>query len=318
MTHNRFRPSLITLVALILTALLTACGASSAGTTEMSAADAVQHESAAYPAEGNEDTGGDGEDGRLIIRSKVLRLEVQSTADAVTQIRDLARTHSGSVSDMQVATDGEDWLYHYDEYGNPVGDGSALRGWVTVRVPSDSYEDFIAAIAELGTVKYQSESTSDVTQEHVDLSARLENLRAQEARLRDFFDAAKDVKEMLAIEQELGRVRGDIESLDAQVTYLERQAAMATVSIELTEPRAVVRPDGESWGFRDAITTGVRGAASVLTGALTAVLATSPLWLAGLVLFFPIRGWLRRRKAAKPAVSQPTPDPAPNPTETDS
>ncbi|HMT86123.1 MAG TPA: DUF4349 domain-containing protein [Arachnia sp.] len=316
MTHNRFRPSLIAFIALAMAMLLTACGATSGGTADLSAADSVQHESAAYPAEGDMDTAGDGEDGRLIIRSKVLRLEVQSTADAVSQVRDLARTHSGSVSDMQVATDSEDWLYHYDEYGNPVGDGSALRGWITVRVPSDSYEDFIADVVELGTVKFQSESTSDVTQEHVDLSARLENLRAQEARLRDFFDAAKDVKEMLAIEQELGRVRGDIESLDAQVTYLERQAAMATVTIELTEPRAVVRPEGESWGFRDAITTGVRGAASVVTGVLTALLATSPLWLAGLVLFFPIRGWLRRRKAAKPAVPQPTPNPAPHPTET--
>ena len=120
-------------------------------------------------------------------------------------------------------------------------------------MPSDSYEDFIADVAKLGAITYQSEATSDVTQEHVDLSARLENLRAQEARLREFFAAAKDVKEMLAVEQELGRVRGDIESLDAQVTHLERQAAMATVSVELTEPRAVVRPEGSSWGFTEAM-----------------------------------------------------------------
>lgn len=306
MTHRRFRYHLVVFVALMMTALLTACGASSSGSPDVPAADVAQQENLIQPAAGDEDTGGGNEDDRLIIRSKVLRLEVASTSDAVTRIRELTRTHKGSVSDMQVASDGEDWLYHYDERGNLVGNGTALRGWVTVRVPSDSYEDFIADVAKLGAITYQSEATSDVTQEHVDLSARLENLRAQETRLREFFTAAKDVKEMLAVEQELGRVRGDIESLDAQVTHLERQAAMATVSVELTEPRAVVRPEGSSWGFTEAITAGVRGAASLITWVLSALLATSPLWVAGLIAFFPIRRWLRRRKNAS---ASPGPEP---------
>ena len=197
---------------------------------------------------------------------------------------------------MEVATDSEDWVHRYDDNGYPEGDGTALRGWVTVRIPTVDYEDFIKAVAELGVVKFQSEATSDVTQEHVDLSARLENLRAQEIRLREFFEAAKDVKDMLAIEKELGRVRGEVESLDAQVTYLERQAAMATVTVELTEPRAVVRPGGGSWGFVDAITTGIRGAAQLTTGLLTFVISTMPLWVAGIVLFFVIRAVVRRRR----------------------
>ncbi len=123
---------------------------------------------------------------------------------------------------------------------------------------------------------------------------------------------------MLAIEKELGRVRGEVESLDAQVTYLERQAAMATVTVEFTEPRAVVRPGGESWGFVDAITTGIRGAAELTTGLLTFLIATLPLWIAGIVLLFVIRAVLRRRrkKAGRthptspvtPMEAQPTPE----------
>lgn len=332
MKRNRFRRIAMGVVTMIVSLMLASCAAGTAdseiapqpaqdaaayrqGEVELAAADM------AYPAEdGGDPTAGGDEDGRMIIRNKVLRVEVGSTADAVTKIRDLTRSHKGSVSDMQVATDSDDWVYHNNEYGEPVGDGTALRGWVTVRVPSDSYEDFIADVSKLGTVKYQSESTNDVTQEHVDLSARLKNLQAQEARLRDFFDAAKNVKEMLAIEEELGRVRGDIESLDAQVTYLERQAAMATVTVELTEPRAVVRPEGESWGFSQAITDGVRGAASVVAGALSFLIATSPLWIVGAVLFFPIRRWLRRRKSGKAQASQPTSasTPAATDPETDS
>lgn len=237
--------------------------------------------------------GADGDSERLVIRTKTLRLEVEKTTDAMESMRELTGTHSGTISDLEVATDSDEPLYRFDENG----DGTALRGWMTVRVPTDQYEDFVAAVAKLGVVKFQSEATSDVTQEYVDLSARLENLRAQEVRLREFFEAAKNVKDMLAVETELGRVRGEIESLDAQVTYLERQSAMATITVELTEPRAVVRPGGESWGFVDAITTGVRGAAVLMTGLLTFIIASAPLWIVGVAAFLVIRLFVRRRRA---------------------
>jgi len=151
-------------------------------------------------------------------------------------------------------------------------------------------------VSKLGTVRSQSESSDDVTQEHVDLSARLENLRAEEARLREFFDAAKSVEDMLSIERELARVRGEIESLDAQVSYLERQAAMATVTIELTEPASIVRPGGDDWGFRDAITAGIRGAAQVLKVLIVVSITVAPYALVGLLAFFGIRALVRARR----------------------
>ncbi len=304
------RRGLAAFAAILMAVLIAGCSGSGSSTEEMPGvepAPAVGGDSGAFPQkDGEEDTSGDGD--RLVIRSKTLRLEVDSTSDAITEVRDLARTHEGTVSNMQVAT-GDEWLYHYDERGTLVGDGAALRGWITVRVPTDSYEDFIDAVADIGVVKFQSEATDDVTQEHVDLSARLENMRAQEVRLREFFESAKNVTEMLAIETELGRVRGEIESLDAQVTYLERQAAMATVSVELTEPSAVVRPDGESWGFVEAITSGIRGAAQVVTVTLTVLIATSPLWLAALILFFPVRAWCGVARQLRPRDTRQPPPP---------
>jgi len=232
---------------------------------------------------------------RMIIRSKTLRLEVESTAATVDEVRALVAEHGGTVTNLQVATDTDDYVYYSNESGSYSSDG--LRGWVTVRVPADRLEAFFSAAIKLGTVKYQSEASDDVTQEHVDMSARLANLRAEEERLREFFDAAKNVTEMLAIEQELARVRGEIESLDAQVQYLERQAAMATVTIELVEPQDLVRPSGESWGFGDAITDGFRGAAGVIKLAITFLIATAPLWALGLVAFFVVRAIVRRRRA---------------------
>ncbi|WP_158600629.1 DUF4349 domain-containing protein [Tessaracoccus antarcticus] len=291
---------------LLTTALLGSCSASSGSNMPAVGEQLPARDGGGMglPQENGEDAVGD--EGRLIIRTKTLRLEVEKTPTAVDQIRELTRTHSGTVSDLQVATDSQEWVHRYNENGVPEGDGAALRGWVTVRVPTKDYEDFIAAVAELGVVKFQSEAASDVTQEHLDLAARLKNLRAQEVRLREFFDAAKNVEDMLAVEKELGRVRGEIESLDAQVTYLERQAAMATVTVELTEPLAVVRPGGESWGFVGAITTGIRGAAALMTGLLTFLIASSPVWVVGGVLFLVIRALMRRRRARAGRMSPAT------------
>lgn len=242
------------------------------------------------------------ESDRMIIRSKRLRLEVTSTADTVDAIRSLAATHGGTVTNLQVASDTDEPVYYY-ERSSDYSSG-ALRGWVTVRLPAESLEAFFTEATRLGTVKYQSEAADDVTQEHVDLAARLANLRAEEARLREFFDSAKNVTEMLAIEQELSRVRGEIESLDAQVKYLERQAALATVTIELIEPKDLVRPDGESWGFADAVTNGFRGAAGVVKIAITFIIATAPIWAFGIVVFLTIRAIVRHRRTRR------TPSPA--------
>ncbi|MFT3887294.1 MAG: DUF4349 domain-containing protein [Arachnia sp.] len=292
--HRRLGSLPLVILALIAPLALAACGAeapSGGAPARAPAQGEVAPQAGGLPEEGDTT---DGE--RMVIRTKVLRLQVDSTPDAIDKVREATRSRSGTVEAMQVATDNDEWIYRQEKDGS--GDGTALRGWITVRVPTDAYEQFVADVAAIGTVLFQSESTEDVTQQHVDLSARLANLRAQEARLREFFDAAKDVDDMLSVEKELGRIRGEIESMDAQVTYLERQAAMATVTVEIAQPRPVVSPGGNNWGFVDAVTSGIRGAAALLTGVLTAVIASSPLWIAALILFFPLRAFIRRRRAA--------------------
>lgn len=231
---------------------------------------------------------------RLVIRVKTLRVEVKDVAASVESVRQTATKFDGVITALQIASAVDGPIYRYDEaIGTQSG---ALSGYVTVRVPVEDFEAFVADVAKLGTVRSQSESSDDVTQQHVDLSARLKNLQAEEIRLRDFFDAAKDVNDMLAVERELARVRGEIESLDAQVSYLERQAAMATVTIELTEPSSIVSPGGDDWGFRDAVTAGIRGAAQVLKVLIVVLITVAPYALVGLLAFFGIRALIRARR----------------------
>lgn len=270
-----------------------------------------------------ESTGGDAtanvpEADRLIIRNKTLRIEVEKVADAIDSIQAASKKNGGVITGMQVATDSGSPIYRLEESAAP-SDGTALLGYVVVRVPADKFEAFVDEVSALGTVRYEAETTDDVTQQHVDLAARLGNLRAEEKRLREFFTAAKDVKDMLAIEQELSRVRGEIESLDAQVKYLERQAAMATVTIDLNESQPVVRPGGENWGFGDAVTTGFRGAAGAIQLIIIIGITVAPFLIIALALFFVIRAIVRKRRGnrtAAPTANTPEPEtPTANPTE---
>lgn len=233
----------------------------------------------------------------LVISTAGITIEVKSLDSAVTAVRDLATKYGATIANLSVSAGESDVPRPLDasseQYSSPTP-GSAT---ITLRVPVAKLADAQKDIALLGRVISQTSSQDDVTQQHVDMKARLKNLQAEESRLRTFFLKAKKVSEMLAIEQELARVRGEIESMQAQITYLERQAAMATLTVSLRQPGALVSPAAGGWGFSEAIRDGIRAAATVTRGLITMLLAFSPLIIIGLLLFFVIRAAvLRRRK----------------------
>jgi hypothetical protein len=205
---------------------------------------------------------------KLVVVNKTMRIETAKVDDAIAKIRELVARDGAEISSMQVSTATDQPIYIQP---SPMADGSMpqtssgpLRAYVTVRVPSAKYAAFIADAAKLGTVITESETSDDVTQQHVDMVARLGNLNAEQSRLRQLFARANTVKDMLAIEQELTRVQGDIESMKAQISYLERQAAMATVTLELSEPKAIVAPSGTDWGVQTALTNSIRAFVSTM------------------------------------------------------
>ncbi len=241
-------------------------------------------------------------DQRLIIRNLSMRLEVEDVSGTVDDIRGLVSAAGGAIIDLQVSTD--DWgpVYRYE---GTLADGTALSAYMTIRVPVGGADTFATDIRSLGEVLREGEGESDVTQQHIDLSARLRNLEAQEEQLRSFFERADDVEDLLAIQRELGQVRGEIESLQDRVDYLEDQASMATITVELVEPKKVVRPSGTDWGFVDAITTGVRALVSMINGIIIVLFGALPLIVIGLVTFFIVRSAVRRKRRDGQNVEEP-------------
>ncbi|MDO8963315.1 MAG: DUF4349 domain-containing protein [Coriobacteriia bacterium] len=273
-------------------------------------ASAIQPSPEVAPTAGSGDVAAPGQT-KLVIVNKTLRIETDDVNAALDKIRSLARRDGGDIANMQVSTSNDQPIYRPMAEGtDPSGstDSGPLRAYVTVRVPSKTYQAFVADAVKLGRVLSQSESADDVTQQHVDMQARLDNLRAEQVRLRQMFAKARNVSEMLEVERELARVQGEVESLKAQIDYLERQAAMATVTIELAEPKPLVRPAGIDWGVGTAVTDSIRAFVGtlnvliVMLGPAIAVLlfVVLPVWL----VVRAIVRTVKRRKARSDAAAE--------------
>ncbi|NTU71125.1 MAG: DUF4349 domain-containing protein [Coriobacteriia bacterium] len=242
----------------------------------------------------------------LVITNAGIGIEVKNLEEAVESVRAIATKHGAQIANLSVYSGSETVvtpepypMASSGDYVAPTPGGASI----TLRVPSDKLPAAEREIGALGKVTSQTSSQDDVTQQHVDLKARLKNLEAEETRLRAFFTKATKVSEMLAIEQELARVRGDIESMRAQIDYLERQAALATLTVTLSQPGALVSPAAGGWGFAAAIRDGVRGGAAVTRGLITVLLAMLPLIVLGVLLFLAIRAMVRGRRRRHAAAS---------------
>jgi hypothetical protein len=158
-----------------------------------------------------------------VIQNASLTIQVDDVRTAATAVRDLAVSLGGFVEQLSVS-----------------GDGDFASGFIVIRVPQ---EEFFAAQDRLnafGTVLDESVGSQDVTEQFVDLDARLRSLSSEEASLLELLGRANTVSEILVVENELTRIRTQIERLQGQLNFLERRVALATISVSLIPPRAVV------------------------------------------------------------------------------
>lgn len=255
-------------------------------------------------ADGAATTGGQD---RLVVRNASIAMKVDDVDAAIASVRTAVAAAGAEIADLQLVAGADPGVAL--ENGTPPGPANAT---ITIRVPAEKLNTLTEQLAKLGEVTNQGESASDVTEQAIDMEARLKNLRAQEAQLRRFFEKATKVSDLLAIEQELARVRGEIESMDAQLTYLKRQAARATLVVSLTEPAPLVSPAGTDWGFAAAVTNGVRGAALLLSTIITVAIALLPLAAVAAAVWFAVARSRKRRSAASQTTDDTGEQPAPD------
>ena len=113
----------------------------------------------------------------------------------------------------------------------------------TIRIPVDGFDDFLSAVGKLGEVQQNHLDSQDVTQEYFDIEARISNKQKEETRLQRHLDESTGkLQDILAVEHELTRVRGEIETMQGRIRYLANLSTLSTVTITATEVQDYVPP----------------------------------------------------------------------------
>ena len=160
---------------------------------------------------------------RDLIRTATIDLRVESYESARLSIVNVARENGGYVSDSDVRL-----------HRSPAGNWTS--GVIVVRVPASNFDATFESMNEAGIVASATVESADVTEQLVDIDARLTTLEAQRDRLRELYDQANETDELLRIEDRITEVQTEIERLRATQRSLEDRVAYATITVELTEP----------------------------------------------------------------------------------
>ena len=163
--------------------------------------------------------------GAMLVRQGEASVEVRHVDDAVSRIRQTAAQFGGFVANTAVRT------------GKDEQPSASLE----VRVPTAQFDGLLAALRTVGKVERITAGAEDVGEEYVDLGARAANARRVEARLVEMLATRTGkLSDVLTVEQELARVRQEIERHDARLRWLERRAALSSLTVALHEPVGLI------------------------------------------------------------------------------
>jgi len=181
-------------------------------------------------------------------------------------------------------------------------EGSARTLQASLRIPAPQLAAALSELKRLGRVQNETQSGEEVTQQHADLIARLKNSRETEERLQAILQQRTGkIEDVLQVEEEIARVRGEIESMESEQQALEHRVAFATVDLQLTEEyKEPLAAPGASTGnrLRNAFVSGGRNAAGFLLGIVLFAAESGPTLLL-LALLLGLPAWLLWRRYHK-------------------
>jgi hypothetical protein len=165
------------------------------------------------------------DDGRKVISTANFVLEVTEVTPALAQIRLLAEGAGGFVESLSSA-----------------GSESRQSATIVVRVPPGQFFNVLEQAERIGTVKSRSVSSQDVTDQFIDLEARLKALQRQEESYLTLLARSQNVNDILTLEREISRVRADIERIQGQLNVLSRRVDYSTIAFTLQLPQPTPSP----------------------------------------------------------------------------
>jgi Domain of unknown function (DUF4349) len=227
----------------------------------------------------------------MIARTAALTLTTKEFDKSRAALEEILKRHNGYMGELKVSA--------------PADAGRTLTA--TLRVPGPQLEAAMAELKKLGRVENESQGGEEVTQQYVDLQARLANGKHTEQRLTEILRTRTGkLQDVLKVELEIDRVRGEIEQMQAEQKELTKRVAFATLNTTIQEEyfaRLQSTPPSTGSRFRNAAVDGYNTVIEGLIEVALFLLSAGPsllLWAA--ILFFPARWvWKKlRRKFAEP------------------
>lgn len=171
---------------------------------------------------------------------------------------------------------------------------------ITVKVPVEEFETYYEELRELdGEVTYANISTLDVTEEYIDITSRLSNLRNTEAQFTKILEQADTVTDILAVQRELNTVRGQIESYEQRKRYFDSQTDYSHITVTFSIDKTGISITDEQWKPLGVVKEAVKALLGVLKGFVNLIIwlvIFSPLVL---IPYFVIKYLVRRKKTLK-------------------
>jgi Flp pilus assembly pilin Flp len=212
--------------------------------------------------------------GPMVIRTAQLALITKDFDNARSALEAILKRHRGYVGELKV--------------GGSTGSGRTLAA--TLRVPADQLDASLTDLKTLGRVESESQSGQDVTSQYVDLQARLANARNTEQRLTDLLrQRTGKLSDVLEVEQEVDRVRGEIEQMEAERKNMSNQVSFATLNATITEDykaQLQVVPPSTSTRLSNAAVEGYKSMVDGMVGLALFLLENIPSLLFWLAIFF--------------------------------
>ena len=210
-----------------------------------------------------------------LIKESYLRYETQDMTKSYSDLAEIISKNNGYIQD-----DSESKGYN------------RITRQLTIRLPSDNFQKSIDAISKIVPFfETKRINSKDVTEEFIDLEARLKAKKTLETRYLELLSKAKNVKEILEIELELASIREEIEAKQGRLKYLENKVSLSTITVEFFKTTAETG-DTQSYGSKmwKAISSGFNGLSFFFLGLLN-------IW--PLLIFFVVIGVFIKRRFFK-------------------
>jgi hypothetical protein len=219
---------------------------------------------------------------RLIVRTGQASIEVDSLEPAMTELRRIVQRAGGFVADASVQS----------------GRNQLRQATLELKVPSTRFDELTEGLQPIGRLEFVNVGAEDVSEEFVDLTARVANGRRLEERLVELLRTRTGkLQDVLSVERELARVREEIERMEGRLRYLKTSAQLSTLSVSLHEPVPIVATHGPG-PIVEAFRAAWRNFVGVLAGAIASLGFVVPVLAFGWGLVVVGKRWRRTAPAA--------------------